>query len=431
MLGQRVCGRDVNKTVWISYKWGKRMKILIVDDSDDVRLSLRLFLKKWNHEVVEAMDGKEGWQMLQENQDISFVISDWSMPEMTGVELCQVIRKAALGRYIYIILLTANTEKGQVIEGIESGADDFIGKPFNQNELRVRIHAGERVLQLERELAERNQTLVEYNRKLEEAYAQIRIDLEAAARLQRQLLPDSARDKFAGVGFDRMYMPSAFVAGDTLNFFQLDEHHVGFYMIDVAGHGIASALMSITTHKILTPEYSIRGRENILKHTIEQSPYYEIRPPAQVITELNESSQQENDAMQYFTMVYAVLNTQTGVVTMSQAGHPAPVLVRTNGEVVQIGSGGFPVGMLPGMVYEELTETLYQGDRLYLYTDGITECPNPGGEQFSEERFVRLLSEEPQIPIEHVLEKIESALIEWRGSTQFDDDISLLAVEKH
>lgn len=405
------------------------MKILIIDDSDDVRLSLKLFLKKWSHDVLEAENGLAGWQILQEHSDISFVISDWSMPVMTGLDLCRLIRGTDLGRYIYFILLTANAEKSQVVEGLESGADDFIPKPFNQQELKVRIRSGERVIQLEKELAERNYNLIEYNQKLEEAYAQIRKDLDAAARLQRNLLPEVGRVIMPGITFAHIYYPCTVIAGDTLNIFSLDEQHLGFYIIDAAGHGIPAALLSIMLHRILTPDTPVSGNRNLLKYAISEPPYFALRSPSEVVHELNETSQHEDDAMQYFTMVYGVLHIPTGRLKFCQAGHPQPIVLRKNGSVELLGEGGVPVGMFPGIDYEEYSAVLEQGDRLYLYSDGVTECANEVGVNFSAEKLYTLLQEGKELQMSHVLEQLEQNLIEWRGSTQFDDDLSVLAIE--
>jgi signal transduction histidine kinase len=140
-------------------------KILIVDDAEEIRLSLSAFLRSWRYTVVQARDGEEAWNILLQS-DISLVVSDWSMPVLNGLELCNRIRAASFDRYIYFILLTANTEKADMIAGMEAGADDFLGKPFDQSELRVCIRAGERILHLERRLKQQQQQIVETNAAL-------------------------------------------------------------------------------------------------------------------------------------------------------------------------------------------------------------------------------------------------------------------------
>ncbi|MFY7999900.1 MAG: sensor histidine kinase [Candidatus Kapaibacteriota bacterium] len=140
-------------------------KILIVDDAEEIRLSLSAFLRSWRYTVVQARDGEEAWNILLQS-DISLVVSDWSMPVLNGLELCNRIRAASFDRYIYFILLTANTEKADMIAGMEAGADDFLGKPFDQSELRVCIRAGERILHLERRLKQQQEQIVETNAAL-------------------------------------------------------------------------------------------------------------------------------------------------------------------------------------------------------------------------------------------------------------------------
>src|SRR5574337_1092851 len=160
------------------------MRILIVDDDVDMRRLLLGTLKKWGYDVVPASDGAEAWQILQ-NESISFVITDWIMPNLDGLELCRRIREGRFSRYIYVILLTAKHAKDELIKGMEAGADDFLIKPFNAGELKVRIRAGERVVKLENDLEEQN-------RKLQEAYSRIREDLDAAVTMQQSLLPSHA-----------------------------------------------------------------------------------------------------------------------------------------------------------------------------------------------------------------------------------------------
>jgi two-component system cell cycle response regulator len=129
------------------------MRILIADDET---VSLHLLgetLKELGHEVVATEDGRQAWQELQEG-DIHLVVADWMMPHLDGPQLCQLIRRSSLDRYVYIILLTARDRKEDMVEGLTAGADDYMIKPFNRDELRVRIHAGERVVSLEQQLRE-------------------------------------------------------------------------------------------------------------------------------------------------------------------------------------------------------------------------------------------------------------------------------------
>ncbi len=402
------------------------MKILVVDDNEDMLLLLMQFLKNWGHDVLLASNGAEAWHILEENDQIQFVISDWNMPLMNGIEFCRKIREDNyFDRYIYVILLTARRDQLDLVEGMEAGADDFMGKPFNKEELRVRIRAGERVIQLEKILEERN-------KKLREAQDSLQKDLQAAASLQKSLLPDKKESQpFLSHGFryEWLYVPAAFIGGDSINFLRLDSNHAGFYIVDVAGHGIPSAMTSVMLHQTLS---AANGQAGLLKDDISFTPHVYIRPPAEALYELNNTSQHENDAMNYFTMIYGVMDVRTSRITLAQAGHPPAILLRADGsaELVE-GAGGVPIGMLPDMLYDETELTLSLHDRLFFYTDGITECENRFGEQFSQERLIETLIKYANLPLDEIVAELAAEIRLWRGSTTYDDDITLFAIEKY
>ena len=394
------------------------MRILIVDDDEEIRILLSRTLNKWGHEVITASDGVEAWHILHKGS-ISFVISDWMMPKMDGIELCKRIRSANFDRYIYVILLTAREDKHDLVKGMESGADDFVVKPFNKGELNVRIRAGERILKLQQDLEQRNT-------KLSEAYSIISKDLETAANMQKSLLPDASLTISEFV-FDWLFCPCSFVAGDIFNFFNIDDDHICFYMLDVAGHGVSAAMLSVTLSKILTPSHQI---SQPLKYFVPVPPHYEITPPAMVMQELNKRFQNGNDAMEYFTMIYGIIDARSDRITMSQAGHPSPIYVQRGAKATFVGTGGFPVGMITDVEYEEHTIDFKVGDRLFIYSDGVTECTNAKNKQFSDEYLVNVLEEWKNLPLKELLIGLEQRLINWKGSRDYEDDVSLLAIER-
>ena len=129
------------------------MRILIVDDNPISLDILAATLEESGHDIERAADGQEGLSRILDG-DIRLVISDWEMPGMTGEELCQAVRKSGSQAYVYVILLTSHADSEHIIRGLAAGADDFVSKPFNPDELAVRVRAGERVLALEtRDLA--------------------------------------------------------------------------------------------------------------------------------------------------------------------------------------------------------------------------------------------------------------------------------------
>lgn len=395
------------------------MRILVVDDDADITVLLEKILTAWGHDVTVVHDGSQAWELLQ-SESISFVISDWMMPQLNGLELCRRIRQANFARYVYVILLTAKDSKNDLIEGMEAGADDFVIKPFNKGELKSRIRAGERILQLERDLEERN-------RKLSDAYKRIQKDLQAAAQMQKNLLPARATS-LANIRFDWLFLPSALVAGDIFNFFKVDDTRIGFYVLDVAGHGIPSAMLSVTLSKMLSPENVRNGHAK--PGTPDAATSEEISP-AQIIAQLNERFYCEDDVMYHFTMVYGVVDRHTYTVRLGQAGHPPPILYSPQKGARLVGRGGLPVGMFLDSEFEEECFELHSGDRMLIYSDGVTETINAQREQFSVERLRNFVEKHGTLSLRELLDTLKEELVRWTGNREFEDDITVLALEAH
>jgi DNA-binding response OmpR family regulator len=184
---------------------GANVKILVADDESVSRRLLQSYLQKWGHEVVVAGDGAEAWQLFAAGE-FPIVITDWLMPEVDGVELIRRIRGHSERGYVYTILLSAKSKKEDLVEGMEAGADDFLTKPFDRDELRVRLREGERIINLERTLAEQNRLLrdrerlaclgqiaTEFAPKLKERLSELANDLAelmSAAKILSPVSPD-------------------------------------------------------------------------------------------------------------------------------------------------------------------------------------------------------------------------------------------------
>ena len=137
------------------------MKVLIAEDDVTIRRMLEILLSKWGYEMVVTCDGKEAWHALQTTDPPQMAIFDWMMPEMDGVELCRKIRESSTPSMIYIILLTVKDSKEDIVSGLDAGANDYVIKPFEQEELRARLRVGERVVELQSALADRVKELQE------------------------------------------------------------------------------------------------------------------------------------------------------------------------------------------------------------------------------------------------------------------------------
>lgn len=220
------------------------MRILVAEDDRATRTRLLACLAEWGHEPLSAKDGLEAFEIF-EREEVQLLLSDWQMPRMNGVELLRKIRSSPAHGYCYVILLTSRAETNDMVEAMEAGADDFVAKPFNTEELRVRLRAGERILRLERELEAKNAVLLEANRRMA-------ANLSEASKVQKTFLPNLPLPSSCGVDSAWVFHPCEGLAGDMFNLIQLDQNRIGIYIIDVSGHGVAAALLSVHVSRVLT-----------------------------------------------------------------------------------------------------------------------------------------------------------------------------------
>jgi diguanylate cyclase (GGDEF)-like protein len=137
------------------------MRILVAEDEITFRHMLNTFLTRWGYQVVIVSNGLDAWKVLQGQDRPRLALLDWMMPNMDGVEICRAVRERKPDPYIYLLLLTSRDQKQDVVEGFEAGADDYLIKPFDPQELRARIHAGERIIELQDRLIRTQEALRE------------------------------------------------------------------------------------------------------------------------------------------------------------------------------------------------------------------------------------------------------------------------------
>ncbi len=260
--------------------------------------------------------------------------------------------------------------------------------------------------------------------QLEEVNLRMRHDLEAAARIQRSLLPVSL-PRVPGLTMAWAFQPCDELAGDTLNVMRLDPERVAFYILDVSGHGVPAALLSVTLSHTLSP---VAGRSCLFCSGEEGEP---DRPaaPGQVVERLNRQFPMDPDRRQYFTMVYGVLEEPTRTLRYISAGHPAPVLVPREGAARPVAGRGFPVGMIGDARYEEQSLKLEPGDRLVLFTDGLLDALGDDGGEGGDARLLAELERSRSATLQECLDGLQSLAVRCRGTAAVEDDISLLALE--
>ncbi|MBK0326052.1 SpoIIE family protein phosphatase [Rhodobacteraceae bacterium F11138] len=365
---------------------GAIRRVLVVDDSRLQRRILVASLKKWGFEVIEADSGEAAMAICEESSP-DLVLSDWMMPGMSGLEFCRAFREMPVDSYGYFILLTSKSEKNEVAEGLGAGADDFLTKPVNADELRARISAGARILDMQRQLSDKNRVITETLDRLQAAYDTIDKDLIQAKKIQESLVPELSRS-FGESRVSLLLKPCGHIGGDLVGMFSPDRNQIAIYSIDVSGHGITSAMMTARLGGYLSSFYFDQnlGMERLLNGT------YALREPAEVAAMLNERLLADTGIEEYFTMAYAVVDLNSGLLKMVQAGHPHPMLLRADGGAEFVGEGGVPIGLLPDIAYSQFELQLSPGDRLFLYSDGFTEARLADGNMLEEEGLVDLVA---------------------------------------
>lgn len=394
------------------------MKILIVDENRRSSALLSRILENHHYEAIHATNGDEALEILQKNS-IYCIISEWAMPTMDGPQLCRRVRALSPKHYVYFILLTEYGDQEAAHTCAEVGADDYLQKPIDIEVLMIRLRTVERLMHLEIELESRNQ-------KLEDAYKSMHSGLLMAAALQKNLLPHPTN--LRNVALNWIFLPSNYVAGDMFGYFSIDEYHMGFFMLDVAGHGVSSALVSFTLTNLLS---QIR-QFSLVKETISEPPYYRIRQPSEVVAALNQHlCAHQKHGFQYFSsLVYGSIEFATGKGNLCSAGHPPPQWwQKQSGTLQKLDYGNILIGIQNDAIFTQESFQLQDGDRLLLYSDGIIECPNPHGKFFGEARLSEIIVETAQFPLGELIPKIKTELHDWCQHSNFPDDISLLVME--
>lgn len=399
-------------------------KILVVDDSRVQRKILSSQLTRAGYSVIEAASAEDALGVvLCEQPDL--VISDWMMSGMTGLDFCRQLRGLALENYIYFILLTSKTETAEIAHGLDAGADDFLIKPVSGDELRARIAAGERILRIERELKDKNRLLISTLSELQDLYDSIDRDLMEARKLQQSLVRERQRN-FGNAEVNLLLSPSGHVGGDLVGFFPINARRVGFFAIDVSGHGITSALMTAR----LAGYLSGNSPEQNMALVLNDFGIYDARPPAELAAALNGVVLKEMQTENYFTLAYADVDLISGRVIMVQAGHPHPAIIRTDGRVEYLGSGGMPVGLIDGATYDEFEALLLPGDRLFLMSDGITEAEDRYGNQLGQDGLSELIGRCIGEKGGAFLNALSQCLNTYTDG-EFSDDVSAVYFEFH
>lgn len=246
-------------------------------------------------------------------------------------------------------------------------------------------------------------------------------DVRLAARIQQTLLPPP-EVQMRGFRLAHAFRPCTDLAGDAVGIVPLPHGQVGLYLLDVSGHGVGAALLSFTLNHLLSP--SLEGA--LLVEETAAGP--DIVAPSRVAERLNRQFPMDR-TRQYFTLVYGALEEASGRFRYVMAGHPLPVLLARGAPPAPVNGSGLPIGMIEDARFEDETVTLRKGDRLYFYTDGVTEALNAAGQEFGYAGLVEEIGRHRDRPLREGLDLIADRVRDWSGGS-LRDDVSLLAVER-
>jgi phosphoserine phosphatase RsbU/P len=387
-------------------------KILVVDDGLERKLISHI-LKKYGYEVVEAGNGAEGLELASSLMP-DLILLDILMPKLDGYEVYRLLQNDPQTAAIPVIFLTGMTDAEDKVKGLEMGAVDYITKPFDPGEVLARVRTHIKIHTLTKELLNINKELVEKQNQLDE-------DLKAAALIQHSLLPRSIM-KIRNLDLAWLFNPCDHMGGDIFNILHLDEQRIAFYMIDVSGHGVPSALITVSITQMLQQQVDYHNNSECL--TLNNN----LLRPSELLQMLDKEYPIERFD-KYFTMAYMVLDVSNGRLTYSIAGHPPPVLLGMGGEIELLQEGGTIIGLGGIVPFAEGEKYLRKGDKIIIYTDGVVERQNEVGEFYGEDRFFDLLRNSKNFPIKSTIDKIFSTVINFGNNEKLLDDISLLGFE--
>ena len=401
-------------------------RALIVDDSRAQRHVFARYLRDWGYQTSEAGSGLQALALCQDT-DFDLILSDWMMPEMNGLDFCRALRAQSRDTYSYFILMTSKNDKEAVAEGLDVGADDFLSKPVAPQELRARIRAGERLLTMERALRVMNEDLRVTLKELQQVHEALERDLQQARKLQHALIRDRHRD-YGTSALSLLLQSAGHVGGDLVGAFRIDDGRLGIFAIDVAGHGVAAAMLCARVSAMFADG---ADGTNIALSRDPRTGLRRVLPPEHVAARMNGMMLDELDTETYLTLAYADVDMASGRVALVQAGHPFPAILRKNGQVDFVGHGGLPIGLVGAAGYDRIDVQLHPGDRIILYSDGITECTNLQGEEFGQDRLADLLQSVAGLRGVTLLETLKWEMGKWACKDDFDDDVSAVMLEFH
>ena len=398
--------------------------ILVVDDDLDILELLKMNLEPEGYDVQTASDGESAVQSASTDPP-DLILLDVMMPHKNGFQVIEELKDIEETKNVPIILVTARGQTEDKVRGLDTGADDYITKPFDLREVTARVEA---VLGRTRPIKYINPLMRAMGEGFsEKGLEQLAGHLQAAAAIQKKLLPEQAPN-IDGFDIATLLQSSTSVSGDFYDFIPLSETRIGIVLGDVKGSGIPAALLMVM----------IRTALRLLCH--------EEEAPASILKRINDLVVRDTEADLFATMVYGILDTTASTFTYSNGGHCYPFHWTQNRNITVLKTGGMLIGAFDEATFTTGTCHLAPGDIIAFYTDGITETgtgdstaseSDDGNEDailtdmfYGGDRLAACLSKNASLSASALCEAIVEDLARFSGSTQTHDDRALIVIKR-
>ena len=396
--------------------------VLVVDDSAAQRRIVAGFLTGWGLHSLQASSAKAAIRLFKKHRP-NIILSDWMMPKMNGLDLCDTLRQITPDLYIYFILLTSRSTKAEMLHAFQQGADDFLSKPIAAIELHARVTAAARLLDTQRKLKLKNRQIKAALRKTQALNAAMDKDLLAAQQLQTALIHNRHR-RFGRFDIAALVENTGPVGGDLAGFFTIGATHIGFYIADVSGHDISAAMLTVRIASFFSAE---AFGQNIAVKRLKTGQICP-RQPHDILQSINQIMLKDVTTDHYLTMISGLLDLTSGRLCFAQAGHPYPILQAKEDRFHYIGHDSLPIGISQTVRYQDHHLQLALGERLILYSDGFSDGIYDQnialGREGLQPLFARVQHLHGSALTQNILENIHAA----RDQTPLVDDMSALII---
>lgn len=379
-----------------------QIKVLLVDDQAIIGEAIRRMLASDPDIVLEFCSDPTKAVETAEEFEPTLILQDLVMPEIDGLTLVRTFRSNPATENVPMIVLSTKEEPKVKADAFALGANDYLVKLPDKVELiaRIRYHSGSYI-----NLLQRNEAFD----KLQQSQDALAAELSEAAEYVRGILPKPLTE--GNIRTDWKFIPSTSLGGDAFGYHWLDDEHFCLYLLDVCGHGVGAALLSVTAMNTIT------------NCTL---PDVDFKDPGAVIGALNVAFPMEKQNNMYFTMWYGIWHQPSGKLTYASAGHPPSVLVGSGDRVEELRTPAMPVGTLNGLTYQSAETQVEAGDKVYIFSDGTYEVKRPDGSMMELEEFVALLAGDIQGCSKNKLDCLIDEVRRQQHDDKFVDDFSIV-----